>query len=91
MLNALGDANDLNFQDESNLKELRRIRLLDIKLWSILNETVIFTMFLCVLYCVSYFNLNTSSFTYNQHFLNTFVHQQNSNEIALNNVIFRNA
>jgi hypothetical protein len=73
--------------NEDNLKEMRRIRLLDIKLWSILNELGLFTIFLIILYVISFVNLSTSSFIYNQLFLNTFVNKQNSNEVGLHDVI----
>ena len=72
--------------DEDELKEMRRIRLLDIMLWSILNEVGIYSVFLMVLYAISFFNLNNSSFVYNQLFLSTFVNQQSQSELGLNNV-----
>jgi hypothetical protein len=73
--------------NEDNLKEMRRIRLLDIKLWSILNELGLFIIFLIILYVISFVNLSASSFIYNQLFLNTFVNKQNSNEVGLHDVI----
>jgi hypothetical protein len=73
--------------DDDELNEMRRIRLLDIKLWSILNEVCIYTIFLLILYLITFFNLNNSSFDYNQLFYSTFVNKQNRNEIGLYNVI----
>jgi hypothetical protein len=74
--------------DKNDLKELRRKRLLDIILWSILNEAGIFSLFLLILFVVTFFNLNNSSFIYNQLFKSTFDNKQSQNELGLNNVIF---
>jgi 4-hydroxybenzoate polyprenyltransferase len=74
--------------DKNDLKELRRKRLLDIILWSILNEAGIFSLFLLILFVVTFFNLNNSSFIYNQLFKSTFDNKQSQNEQGLNNVIF---
>ena len=73
--------------NNEDLHEFRRIRLLDIKLWSILKEASIFLIFLLLIYAVSFFNLNNSAFTYNQLFLSTFVEQKSSIEIGLKDVI----
>jgi hypothetical protein len=78
--------NEENKLDDDDLKEMRRIRLLDIKLWSILNELGIYSLFLLILYVVSFFNLNNSSFLYNQLFLSSFVNQKSPNEIGLHDV-----
>ena len=72
--------------DEDELKEMRRIRFLDIMLWSILNEVGIYVVFLMVLYAISFFNLNNSSFVYNKLFLSTFVNQQSQSGLGLKNV-----
>ena len=72
--------------DDDELNEMRRIRLLDIKLWSILNEVCIYSIFLLILCLVTFFNLNNSSFVYNQLFYSTFVNKHNHNEIGLYNV-----
>ena len=71
---------------DDELNEMRRIRLLDIKLWSILNEVGIYAIFLLILCLVTFFNLNNSSFIYNQLFFSTFVNQQSQNELGLYNV-----
>ena len=81
------DEETIQIRDEDDLKAMRRIRLLDIKFWSILNELSIYLVFLFLLYVVSFFNLNNSSFVYNQLFLNTFVNRQSLNEIGLHDVI----
>jgi len=73
--------------DKDDLKEMRRIRLLDIQFLSILNEMTIYSIFLLLLYVISFFNLNNFSYIYNQLFLNTFVNRQSLNEIGLNDVI----
>ncbi len=73
--------------DKDDLKEMRRIRLLDIQFLSILNEMAIYSIFLLLLYVISFFNLNNFSYIYNQLFLNTFVNRQSLNEIGLNDVI----
>jgi hypothetical protein len=81
------DEETIQIRDEDDLKAMRRLRLLDIKFWSILNELSIYLVFLFLLYVVSFFNLNNSSFVYNQLFLNTFVNRQSLNEIGLHDVI----
>jgi hypothetical protein len=73
--------------DDDDLKEMRQIRLLEIKFWSILNELGVYLVFWFLLYVVSFFNLNNSSFVYNQLFLNTFVNRQSLDEIGLYDVI----
>ncbi len=72
--------------DEVELKEMRRIRLLDIIHWSILNEFSICSLFLLVLYTISFYNLNNSSFIYNRLFFSTFVNQQSQSDLGLGNV-----
>ena len=73
--------------DDDELNEMRRIRLLDVKLWSILNEVGIYAIFLLILCLITFFNLNNSSFIYNQLFFSTFVNQQSQNELGLDDVI----
>ena len=88
------DGKDYNFIEEESismfdddeLNEMRRIRLLDIKLWSILNEVGIYAIFLLILCLITFFNLNNSSYIYNQLFFSTFVNQQNQNELGLDDV-----
>ncbi len=72
--------------DEDDIKEMRRIRLLDLILWSILSEAGIYATFVLLLYVISFFNLNNSSFVYNQLFLDTFVNKRNQNEFGLTDV-----
>ena len=73
--------------DKNDLQELKRIRLLDLKLWSILQEVVFFLVFLFFLYVVSILNYSNSAFNYNQLFISTFVEPQSQYEIALYDVI----
>ena len=61
-------------------------RILDKQLSEILNEMGIYLIFLFFLYFVSFTNLSSSSFNYNQLFVNTFVENQGPNEKGLNNV-----
>ncbi len=82
------DDEDTKIVNKDDLIEMRRIRLLDLKLWSILNEVGIFAIFLLLVYVVSFFNLNNSSYTYNQLFLSTFVQKQSPKEFGLDNVNF---
>ena len=80
---------ELNDQllDEKSLQDLRRLRHLDIILWSILKEALVYMIFLVILYTVSIFNLNSSSYTYNQLFYNTFVYSNNPKELGLSDVM----
>jgi hypothetical protein len=52
----------------------------------ILKEIGIYLIFLFFLYYVSFKNLSSSAYTYNQLFQQTFVDPQSSNEIGLNDV-----
>ena len=70
-----------------DLKELKRKRILEKKLNSILHEISIFIIFLFFLNFVSFSNVSNTSFIYNQLFQTAFVNQQNLNEIGLNDVI----
>ena len=68
------------------MNELKTKRIMDKQLNEILNEMGIYLIFLFFLYFVSFTNLSSSSFNYNQLFVNTFVENQSPNEIGLNNV-----
>jgi hypothetical protein len=80
------DEEERSMLDEDDIKEMRRTRLLDLILWSILSEAGIYAIFVLLLYVISFFNLNNSSFVYNQLFLNTFVNKRNQNEFGLTDV-----
>ena len=71
---------------DEDIREFRRIRHLDIILWSIINEVAFFSMFLIILFVLSFANLNNSSYSFKKIFINTFVIQQNQNEVGLYNV-----
>ena len=73
------NANDLN--------ELRKNREFKVKMSQIMKEISIYTFFLFILFVVAFSNLSSSSFQYNQLFLNTFVHKQNGESMGLNEVI----
>ena len=76
---------------ESELDELRRIRILDQKCWSILKEFLVYIIFIVVLYEVAFANISLSAKPFNQLYLYTFVHQQSANEIGLYDVSFEHA
>jgi hypothetical protein len=69
-----------------NVDELKKARLLEKKMLSILKEIFIFLLFLFFLYWVTFSNLSQSSYQYNQLFIATFVKQQSQNEMGLENV-----
>jgi hypothetical protein len=73
----------LNSED---LNELRKKRLFEIKMSQIMKEISIYSIFLFILFVVAFSNLSSSSFQYNQLFLNTFVHKQNRENMGLNDV-----
>ena len=75
--------------DDSILEEHKRLRIMDKRLNEILKEIGIYLIFLFFLYYVSFKNLSSSAFTYNQLFQQTFVDSQSSNEIGLNDVFIR--
>ncbi len=72
--------------DGEELNEMKRIRILDQKCWSILKEVLIYIVFMIVLYQVTFSNLSSSSMQYNFLFRNTFVQGQSSSEIGLYDV-----
>ena len=69
--------------NKEDLNELRRIRILDKKCWSIFEEVFIYIVFLMVLYQVAFSNLSSSSMQYNLLFQNTFVKSQSKTEIGI--------
>jgi len=56
----------------------------------IMKEISIYLLFLFVLFVVAFSNLSSSSFQFNQLFLNTFVNKQNGENVGLNEVNLRN-
>ncbi len=76
--------------DADDLNELRKKRLLEIKMGQIMKEISIYLLFLFVLFVVAFSNLSSSSFQYNQLFLNTFVNKQSGENMGLNEVNLRN-
>jgi hypothetical protein len=75
-----------NKLDNEDLIELKRIRNLDRKCWSILKEVFVYIVFIVVLYVVTFSNLSNSAMRYNHLFQSNFVEQQSSNEIGLYDV-----
>jgi hypothetical protein len=76
--------------DPDDLNELRKTRLFEIKMSQIMKEISIYSLFLFILYVVAFSNLSSSSFQYNQLFLNTFVNKQSAENMGLNEVNLRN-
>ena len=76
--------------DAGDLYELRKNRLFEIKMGQIMKESAIYLLFLFILYVVAFSNLSSSSYQYNQLFLNTFVNKQNGENVGLNEVNLRN-
>jgi hypothetical protein len=70
-----------------HLENLKLKRIFEIKLGQILNEIIVFSMFLFVLYTVSLLNTSSSAINYNKLFLKTFVQQQDKNEMGLDQVL----
>ncbi len=73
--------------DREDLIELKRIRILDQKCWSILKEALINVAFLFVLYYVAFSNITPSSMQYNFLYQNNFAKPQTPKEIGLFDVI----
>jgi len=70
-------------QENSNLNESKKQRLLEKRLLSIWKEIFVFLLFLFFLNWVTFSNLSQSSYQYNQLFIANFVKQQSQNEIGL--------
>ena len=74
--------------DADDLNELRRNRMFEIIMNQIMKEFAIYLFFSVILYVVAFSNLSSSSFQYNQLFLNTFVHKHTGENLGLNDVNF---
>jgi len=68
------------------LEDFKKKRIFEIKLGQILNEIIVFSVFLFFLYTVSFLNISSSAINYNKLFLKTFVQQQERNEMGLDQV-----
>ena len=79
---------DENMQkfDENGLTFLKRKRLFETKLRSVIKEIIIFVLFLFLLYVVAFSNMSSSSYQYNQIFQSTFVRRVKHNETGLKDV-----
>jgi hypothetical protein len=77
-----------SYFDTYDLNELRKKRLFEIKMSQIMKEIFIYLLFLIILYVVAFSNLSSSSFQYNQLFLNKFVNKQKGEKMGLNEVNF---
>jgi len=72
--------------DENGLTFLKRKRLFETKLSSVIKEIIIFVLFLFLLYVVAFTNMSSSSYQYNQIFQSTFVRRVKHNETGLKDV-----
>ena len=83
----INDSNhEHNQLDKEELNELKRIRILDRKCWSILKEVFVYIVFIVVLFQVTFSNLSNSAIQYNFLFQSSFVEPQSSSEIGLYDV-----
>ncbi len=73
-------------KDDWNLEDFKKKRIFEIKLGQILNEIIVFSVFLFFLYTVSFLNISSSAINYNKLFLKSFVQQQERNEMGLDQV-----
>ena len=81
--------NENQTKDNWHLEDLKRKRIFEIKFGQILNEIIVFSVFLFFLHTVSFLNISSSAINYNKLFLKTFVQQQDRNEMALDQVLLR--
>ena len=58
---------------EGELQSLKDKRILEKKIWNFLKELIFYTLFLLVLFAVSYTNSSVSSIKYNQLLTKTFI------------------
>jgi hypothetical protein len=79
------DDNNQTF-DENDLRLLKRKRLFETKLRSVIKEILIFILFLFLLFVVSFSNTSSSSYQFNQIFQSTFVRRVKHNETGLEDV-----
>jgi hypothetical protein len=80
---------DENMQtfDENGLTFLKRKRLFETKLRSVIKEIIIFVLFLFLLYVVAFSNTSNSSYQFNQIYRSTFVRRVKHSE-SLKDVSF---
>ena len=79
----------LNLYTYAELDDLKRKRIVEIRLKEIFKEIFLYCIFLFILYYISYTNISISAYTYNKLFQHTFVDKQSSNELGLNEVCFQ--
>ena len=72
--------------DKNELTFLKRKRLFETKLRSVIKEIIIFVLFLFLLYVVAFSNTSSSSYQFNQIFRSTFVRRVKDNETGLKDV-----
>ena len=72
--------------DKNELTFLKRKRLFETKLRSVIREIIIFVLFLFLLYVVAFSNTSSSSYQFNQIFRSTFVRRVKDNETGLKDV-----
>jgi hypothetical protein len=89
-ISKFGDENLRSKLNEDDLNELRKKREFEVKMSQIMKEISIYSLFLGILFVVAFSNLSSSSYQYNQLFLNTFVHKQKGENMGLNEVNFKN-
>ena len=68
---------------------MRKKRLAEKKLLSIIKEVTAFVLFLFFVFMVAYSNVSKSSFIYKQLFINTFVTARYPYEMGLEDVSFK--
>ena len=85
-IDRLNNEQDNQKFNNDDLKELKKLRVLDQKCWSILTEILKYAVFIVLLYQVAYSNISSSSMPYNKLFQYTFVQSQSSNDIGLYDV-----
>ena len=72
--------------EKNELTFLKRKRLFETKLRSVIKEIIMFVLFLFLLYVVAFSNTSSSSYQFNQIFRSTFVRRVKDNETGLKDV-----
>ena len=72
--------------DEKDLELLKKKRIFETKLQSVIKEVVIYCLFLFVLFVVAFQNTSSQSFWHNQIFQTKFVRRVIRNDIGLSDV-----
>jgi hypothetical protein len=66
--------------NKEQIDKARELRLKEIKMWGMLREFFVFTVFISMLYIVSYSNYNSNYYQYQKNIQNIFISSESSQD-----------